>query len=138
MRYSDFKLVETKLDEIPDDGNRGEQDTTQPLEAGPPYPREDIDAVKDMQSKLNDLRYDVGTTGIDGKYGPRTTRAVRAFKQDNDLDGDGTLDSGETDLKCFSDPISVRCTTTITNPSAGKSWTCKLNPAGTACACPAI
>ena len=99
MRYSDFKIVETKLDEIPDDGNAAGQEPNLPvpveLEAGPPYPSEDTDAVKDMQSKLEELGYSVGSTGTDGKYGPRTVNAVRAFKQDNNLLGDGRSMSAE-------------------------------------------
>lgn len=52
------------------------------LKVGPPFPKEQIDAVKDMQRKLDALGYPVGVTGIDGKYGIRTSRAVRAFKRD--------------------------------------------------------
>ena len=61
------------------------QDNTQGLEAGPPYPQEDMDAVRSMQTKLEELGYSVGNTGIDGKYGPRTSRAVAAFKTDNNI-----------------------------------------------------
>jgi len=42
-----------------------------------------------MQSKLEDLGYSTGSTGVDGMYGPRTARAVRAFKKDYDIDGNG-------------------------------------------------
>lgn len=93
MRYSDFKIAEAKLDEVPDDGSRAGQEPNAPvtdgLEAGPPYPKEDIAAVKALQSQLAKLGYSVGSTGVDGKYGPRTTRAVRAFKQENNISGDG-------------------------------------------------
>lgn len=58
---------------------------TDGLTAGPPYPPEESEAVKAMQARLEELGYSVGSTGIDGKYGPRTTRAVRAFKQDNSI-----------------------------------------------------
>ena len=61
------------------------------LKAGPPYPPEEYDAVKDMQRKLEDLGYSVGSTGIDGKFGPRTTRAVRAYKADNSIETDATM-----------------------------------------------
>lgn len=61
------------------------QDNTQGLEAGPPYPQEDMDAVREMQTKLEDLEYSVGSTGIDGKYGPRTSRAVAAYKRDRNI-----------------------------------------------------
>jgi peptidoglycan hydrolase-like protein with peptidoglycan-binding domain len=61
------------------------------LKAGPPYPPEEtyMDAVRDLQRKLEKIGYDVGDTGIDGKYGPRTTRAVAAFKKDYELSGTG-------------------------------------------------
>jgi len=52
------------------------------LEAGPPYPQEDREAVRALQTKLEELGYSVGSTGIDGKYGPRTSRAVSAYKTD--------------------------------------------------------
>jgi hypothetical protein len=42
------------------------------LKVGPPFPKEQMDAVKDMQRKLDALGYPVGVTGIDGKYGIRT------------------------------------------------------------------
>ena len=59
------------------------------LQAGPPYPKEDVPKVKMLQQALEDLGYDVGSTGVDGKYGPRTTRAVRAFKKDYNVPGSG-------------------------------------------------
>ena len=36
------------------------------LTSGPPYPREEMDAVKALQTKLEELGYSVGNTGIDG------------------------------------------------------------------------
>ena len=64
------------------------------LHAGPPYPAKDTEAVKAMQRGLQQLGYDVGRTGVDGKYGPNTTKAVGAFKKDYKLQGDAvTFDS---------------------------------------------
>lgn len=57
------------------------------LKAGPPYPAEDVDAVKNLQSLLSKAGYNVGSTGVDGKFGPRTSRAVDAFKRDYKLGG---------------------------------------------------
>ena len=72
MRYSEFK----------------EAVSNEPaLQKGPPY--EDIPIVQAVQDKLDELGYSVGATGSDGKYGPRTARAVAAFKQDFGLQGDG-------------------------------------------------
>tara|TARA_B110000114_G_scaffold144406_1_gene153177 strand:- start:1027 stop:1890 length:864 start_codon:yes stop_codon:yes gene_type:complete len=83
MRYSDFKIVEA-TDVV---GNKmdSDNDIAQGLEAGPPYPQEQVDDVKALQTRLEKLGYSVGSTGIDGKYGPRTTRAVAAFKKDNNV-----------------------------------------------------
>lgn len=60
------------------------------IEQGPPYPPEQIDFVKKVQSRLQHLGYSVGSTGIDGKYGPRTARAVAAFKKDFGFPGNGS------------------------------------------------
>lgn len=83
MRYSEFRLVENDpaVDAETDDAVAAQG----ALEAGPPYPNEDMDAVRSMQTKLQELGYSVGSTGIDGKYGPRTQRAVTAFKTDFNL-----------------------------------------------------
>ena len=76
------------------------------LRAGPPYPREQMAAVRDMQEKLDDLGYSVGTTGADGKYGPRTTNAVRAFKRDFDIDGDGlSMDASALERLASAEPV---------------------------------
>lgn len=57
------------------------------------YPADLIPQVKKIQTLLQRLGYDVGTTGIDGKYGPRTEKAVRRFQQDNSLKVDGIVGS---------------------------------------------
>jgi hypothetical protein len=115
MRFNEFRIME-----IPDDGNRGGQEPNREpskgLEAGPPYPREEMSAVRAMQRKLQELGYSVGSTGVDGKYGPRTTRAVRAFKQDNNIQGDG-LSMSASDLEKLSTAEPVK-TPTPTGRSA--------------------
>lgn len=55
------------------------------------YPANLTPQVKKIQTQLQRLGYDVGTTGIDGKYGPRTEKAVRRFQQDNSLKVDGIV-----------------------------------------------
>jgi peptidoglycan hydrolase-like protein with peptidoglycan-binding domain len=89
MRYREFKLTEA-----PDDGTRAGQEPNAPVDdgltAGPPYPSEQLDAVKALQARLEELGYSVGSTGIDGKYGPRTQRAVAAFKRDNNISTNST------------------------------------------------
>lgn len=57
------------------------------------YSADLIPQVKKIQTLLQRLGYDVGTTGIDGKYGPRTEKAVRRFQQDNSLKVDGIVGS---------------------------------------------
>ncbi len=91
-----MRLNEFNISEIPDDGNRAGQepnssvnDLAAGLQAGPPYPPEDMDAVKKLQSALQSAGYSVGSTGVDGKYGPRTARAVKAFKKDYKIQGNG-------------------------------------------------
>jgi len=91
-----MRLNEFDITEIPDDGNRGGQepnrsvnDLAAGLQAGPPYPPEQIDAVKQLQKALQSAGYSVGSTGVDGKYGPRTARAVKAFKKDYKIQGNG-------------------------------------------------
>lgn len=59
------------------------------LNVGPPFEIADSAAVKEFQKSLRDLGYSVGSTGIDGKYGPRTAAAVAAFKKDYKLSGNG-------------------------------------------------
>lgn len=47
--------------------------------------------VKVLQQKLKDLGYDIGRTGIDGKFGLRTAAAVKAFQKDKKLKVDGIV-----------------------------------------------
>lgn len=84
----------------------------QGLEAGPPYPPEQEDAVKAMQRRLEELGYSVGSTGIDGKYGPRTSRAVVAFKRDNNLQN---TDNGRS--MSAADLEKLRTATRVQNPT---------------------
>jgi hypothetical protein len=71
------------------------------LEQGPPFPAEQSDDVKKMQSELEALGYSVGRLGIDGKYGPATARAVQAFKKDYDIKGPASS-FGEAEFKVLS------------------------------------
>ena len=115
MRFSEFKV-----NEVPDDGSRGGQEPNREpsggLTAGPPYPPEDTEAVKALQGKLEELGYSVGATGVDGKYGQRTTRAVRAFKKDNNISGDGASMSA-ADLQKLSTAEKVENPTPTGNHS---------------------
>jgi peptidoglycan hydrolase-like protein with peptidoglycan-binding domain len=95
MRFNEFKL----LNEAPGTPKLGPVDAkplTQPtkdkqkdgiLKVGPPYPLDVKDDVSAMQADLKKLGYDIGQTGVDGKYGPRTKDAVAAFKKDYKISG---------------------------------------------------
>ena len=90
MRYFEIKEAMTDLSVGMDD-NVGappvdiDPKNPQPsveLTKGPPYPPELFDQVRKMQRELQKVGYSVGRTGVDGKYGPRTEKAVAAFKKD--------------------------------------------------------
>ena len=49
------------------------------------------DAVKEMQSLLQRLGYDLGPCGVDGDFGRMTEKAVKAFQQDHGLKVDGIV-----------------------------------------------
>ncbi len=55
-----------------------------------PLERTDDDGVSGAQARLKNLGYRTGK--IDGKLGPRTEAALRAFQTDEGLDVTGTLD----------------------------------------------
>ena len=48
-------------------------------------------SVTYAQTLLAGLGYDLGTTGTDGQYGPRTATAVRRFQHNNGLTPDGII-----------------------------------------------
>lgn len=47
--------------------------------------------VSQLQTQLQNLGYDVGTTGADGKFGKNTAAAVRKFQKDYNLQVDGIV-----------------------------------------------
>ena len=49
------------------------------------------DVVKEMQSILEKLGYDLGPCGVDGDFGRMTEKAVKAFQQDHGLKVDGIV-----------------------------------------------
>lgn len=129
MRYSEFRIVEA-----PDDGTRAGQEPNAAvdaeLSAGPPYPQEDMAAVRALQTKLEELGYSVGSTGIDGKYGPRTQRAVAAYMRDfnvQNTDNGRTIDTSEIQAMQTRQPVETP-TPTGNEGSGGGSGTYDLPP----------
>ena len=125
MRYSDFKIVETAPTDANDPRGRDQRnDPNAPIEgglkAGPPYPPTDTAAVKALQSKLQDLGYSVGGTGVDGKYGPRTVRAVAAYKKDNNIQGDsGVMSAADVTRMSSATPVADPTSTGNSGGSVG-------------------
>ena len=122
-----MRLDEFNITEIPDDGNRAGQepnksinDMSAGLQAGPPYPPEQTDAVKQLQKALQSAGYSVGSTGVDGKYGPRTAKAVNAFKKDYKIQGNGQ----EVDAKSLQTIAGV---SSGTIPKAKNTYTPSTN-----------
>lgn len=50
--------------------------------------------TSDIQGRLAALGYDLGDPGVDGKFGPITAAAVKAFQSDNGLPPTGRVDMG--------------------------------------------
>ena len=104
MRYQEFK--EAALSDDP------------ALSQGPPYTDQGIVAA--VQHKLEELGYSVGGTGADGKYGPRTSRAVAAFKKDFNLQGDGqSLSTRDLDAMRGATPVANPTDTGNTRQAVG-------------------
>lgn len=114
MRFNEFKIRES----VPDDGTRGGQQPNfnlgnsltdlvdDTLTKGPPYPPELQHTMSIIQNRLEELGYGVGRTGSDGKYGPRTARAIAAFKQDFNRPGGGdTFTTSDADALASAQPV---------------------------------
>jgi peptidoglycan hydrolase-like protein with peptidoglycan-binding domain len=94
VRFNEFKFLKEKVDQPlgtsaqqPAKVASKERAETTDLKMGPPYPPEQSSRVKAMQTKLKDIGYGLGTTGVDGKFGPRTSAALSAFIKDYNLQG---------------------------------------------------
>lgn len=105
MRFKEFNII----NEVEPADRQNSAPATE-LQAGPPYPPELVPEIKKLQARLGELGYSVGSTGVDGKYGPRTTAAVRAFKKDNNIQGDGLSMSAE-------DMQKLATATKVANPT---------------------
>ena len=50
------------------------------------------DEVKKLQQKLFDMGYDIGTSGVDGIFGPKTQEALKKFQKDSKIKPTGIFD----------------------------------------------
>ena len=57
--------------------------------------RDRVTQVKDVQTLLNDLGYDIG--GADGSMGPRTRAAIISFEQANGMPETGRVNAALID-----------------------------------------
>ena len=57
-----------------------------------------------FQTKLYQLAYDIGSSGIDGKFGSATEKAVKEFQKDNGLPTDGIVGQQTWDYIDKADP----------------------------------
>lgn len=73
--------------------------------------------VKDMQTRLKELGYDLGKYGIDGDFGSDTQAAVMKFQEDNGLEATGVYGAA-THEKLVSSPAASATNTPVTdNPT---------------------
>ena len=76
------------------------------------------DEVKQLQEKLISQGYDLGSTGADGSYGPKTQAAVQKYQSDNGLQVDGIAGSQTLGKLYASDMPSVTQQTQTLAPPA--------------------
>jgi peptidoglycan hydrolase-like protein with peptidoglycan-binding domain len=131
MRFNEFKIIKEKttqpLGNPTQDPNKvPSKETAKSLDIkiGPPFPPEFIPRVKEMQSKLEKIGYSVGSTGIDGKFGPRTSAALSAFIKDYNLNAKS--DTFDNELAAQLDKVVLRAipkakNITPVNTSTGKA-----------------
>jgi hypothetical protein len=94
---------------------------------------EEVEAIEELQTFLVELGLDVGNNGVDGKYGPRTTQAVKDFQNSMPglaIDGDAGPDTIrairelQTDLSRIQELIDIMNESAI--PFTYKSGLAKL------------
>lgn len=79
--------------------------------------------VRKMQQSLRNAGYDIGKSGVDGKYGPATESAVRRYQKDNGLNGDGI--AGNITLNKLYGTTSTSSSTSSKTTSSGTTATVK-------------
>lgn len=81
------------------------------------------DEVRKLQQSLINAGYDLGNTGADGKFGPKTQAAVKKYQADNGLTVDGI--AGNHTLTALYGPLKDTSSTgtQTTQPEAGSETT---------------
>ena len=60
-----------------------------------------------IQEKLENTGFDVGATGIDGRYGPRTRSATYRFQKEHSIKRDGVVGAETTSMLAYANhPIA--------------------------------
>lgn len=97
MRYNEFKILKELGNPAaaPAKVASKKRAAATDLKIGPPFPPEQATRVKDMQSKLGKIGYNMGSTGVDGKFGTRTSAALAAFIKDYKLQGKSNIFDNE-------------------------------------------
>lgn len=74
------------------------------------------DAVVELQNRLNELGYTVGT--VDGDFGGKTEKAIKLFQADNELEATGRLDETTYSLLFLPNSIDNNIDDTNTDENA--------------------
>ena len=97
-QYTLGDSVDKIVDEIVDSLYTGIEDqpnTEEPTNATPAEVEENpVDDIKSIQTSLSHAGFDIGNTGVDGKFGPRTMLALQTYSKQNnmtDVDAVATL-----------------------------------------------
>ena len=109
MRFYEFAEVSVQGTDQVAQSSQAAPNTPTPVIANKPavstanvnlaYNIEFNEQVKVMQTKLEQIGYDVGPPGADGKYGPWTAAAVQAFKKDYQLGSNANNFSSQDMMK---------------------------------------
>jgi len=62
--------------------------------------------ITELQRKLQDLKYNIGSTGVDGVMGPATKKAISDFQKRNKMSANGVFDDKIASLLKIDPPLS--------------------------------
>lgn len=83
--------VGTSADSKRGDGKDGKDTEEDILKRGEGMTGKPSGAVRELQRQLENLGYDLGAAGVDGRFGPATEAAIRKLQRDYNLDQDGLV-----------------------------------------------